>query len=149
MLIPLQVALGPRAAAVPPLAQWRARGCAWRAPRRARGACGVSGAVAVGRSRPSEDQNGKSMGKSWISWVGFSWLLWIHIWNSMEYTIWLFDIAMEKWPIEIDGLPINSMVDLSSSQTVSHNQRVSLYGLHVLVLPWVLPGNGHGNLGIR
>ena len=26
--------------------------------------------------------------------------------------------------IEIDGLPINSMVDLSSSQTVSHNQRV-------------------------
>ena len=117
MLIPLQVALGPRAAAVPPLAQWRARWCAWRA---ARGACGVSGAVAVGRSRPSEDRNGKSMGKSWISWVGFSWLLWIHIWNSIVYHLVMTNIAMEAMAlIEIDGLPIrNGWVDLSSSQTV-------------------------------
>ena len=29
------------------------------------------------------------------------------------YTIWLFNIAMDFFPIEIDGLPINSMVDLS------------------------------------
>ena len=33
-----------------------------------------------------------------------------------------------KWTIDIDGLPINSMVDLSMAnwQTVSHNQMVTL-----------------------
>ena len=31
----------------------------------------------------------------------------------------------------IDGLPINSMVDLSSSQTVSHNQMLFTDGLPI------------------
>jgi hypothetical protein len=35
-----------------------------------------------------------------------------------EYTLWLFNIAMVYMAlIEIDGLPINSTVDLSSSRT--------------------------------
>ena len=39
-----------------------------------------------------------------------------------EYTLWLFNIAMVYMAlIEIDGLPINSMVDLSHGY-VSHNQ---------------------------
>ena len=34
--------------------------------------------------------------------------------GGIEITLWLFNIAMEApWPIEIDGLPIESMVDLS------------------------------------
>ena len=32
-----------------------------------------------------------------------------------------------RWPIEIDGLPFLKMVDLSSSLTVSHNQRLFLW----------------------
>jgi hypothetical protein len=24
------------------------------------------------------------------------------------FTLWLFNVAMEKWPIEIDGLPIKN-----------------------------------------
>jgi hypothetical protein len=34
------------------------------------------------------------------------------------FTLWLFNIAMENGPF-IDGLPLNSMVDLSSWQTVN------------------------------
>ena len=29
---------------------------------------------------------------------------------EIQYTLWLFNIAVNKWPIEIDGLPIHSMV---------------------------------------
>ena len=44
-------------------------------------------------------------------------------------TLWLFNIAMEnRWPIEIDGLPINSMVDLYHGY-VSHKQMVPFDGL--------------------
>ena len=39
-------------------------------------------------------------------------------------TLWLFNIAMEKWPIEIDGLPINSMVIVHGE--LLSNQRVNI-----------------------
>jgi len=39
----------------------------------------------------------------------------------VDFTLWLFNIAMENGPF-IDGLPFLKMVDLSISQTVSHNQ---------------------------
>jgi len=45
----------------------------------------------------------------------------------MRYPLVIYYIAMVfRWPIEIDGLPFLKMVDLSSSLTVCHNQRVFL-----------------------
>ena len=39
------------------------------------------------------------------------------------FTLWLFNIAMENGPF-IDGLSINSMVDLSMANCECHNQMV-------------------------
>ena len=51
-----------------------------------------------------------------------------------RYTLWLFNVASGKWPIEIDGLPIrNGWIFYSY---VSHNQRV----MPDTKFPWVLLG---------
>ena len=52
--------------------------------------------------------------------------IWV-MWKIRTFTLWLFNIAMENGPF-IDGLPINSMVDLSMAmwQITSSNQMVPI-----------------------
>ena len=51
-------------------------------------------------------------------------LMWVLTHPFLNVTLWLFNIAMEKWPIEIDGLPLNSMVIFHGKML--NNQMVGL-----------------------
>ena len=50
----------------------------------------------------------------------------LKVFNFQLVTLWLFKIAVEN-RLFIDGLPINSMVDISMAIHISHNQMVNLH----------------------
>ena len=62
---------------------------------------------------------------------------------KLQATLWLLTYPWKPWPIGIDGLPNSKMGGLSSSQTVSHNQRPPK--LQWLIIPnsELIPGQIH------
>ena len=77
-----------------------------------------------------------------IQVLGCSWMVWTPFYvlepfqgHIQTVTVWLFNIAMGKWPIEIDGLPSYKMVDLSMAMLVITKLLIVL--IHDVLSTWL------------